>query len=206
MMQRLCFVFAVGFALTAAVVQSPVLGYPEPAIVSSSWQLDFEHQKPQAIAVEALDGSTQWYWYLPYKVINRSGDDRLFIPEFVIYTDAGDIISSGENVPAYVFAAVKRELGNDLLESPVEIVGPLLQGEDYARESVAIWPALPHDVDQMTIFVGGLSGETQTIQNPLTGERVLVRRSLMLRYRTPGNYRTPEGQPVIFEGEQEVMR
>lgn len=206
MNRRLCLAMTFALAAAAAFMQPAAQAFPEPAIVSDSWQLDFEHGQPQAIAVTALDGDTHWYWYLPYKVTNHTGEDRLFIPEFTIYTDAGDLLTAGRGVPAYVFAAVQKQIGNDLLESPVQVVGQLLRGDDYAKQSVAIWPALGHDVDEVTLFIGGLSGETQTIHNPLTGDRVLVRRTLMLNYRTPGNYPTPENQPVIFAGDREVMR
>lgn len=180
--------------------------YPTPEIVSPSWNLDLEYGTPRTIAVRTLSGGYQWYWYLPYKVTNRTGENRLFIPEVTVYTDEGDIIPAGRNVPAVVYPAIAQVLNNNLLESPVEIVGQLLQGEDYARESVAIWPAFGHDVDRMSIFFGGLSGETKTMRDPLTGEEVLLRRTRQLNYRLPGYTQTPQNQPVIFEGEREVMR
>lgn len=180
--------------------------FPEPAVVSPSWNLDFQAQAPRPTAYTDIDGNTSWYWYLPYKVTNRTGADQLFIPEVIIYTDTGQILRAGQNVPSGLYPIIERHLNNPLLESPIEVVGKILQGDDYARESVAIWPAFEGDVDQFIVFFGGLSGETQTVHNPLTGEPVLVRRTRMLTYRTPGNYPTPQNQPVIFEGEQEVMR
>lgn len=193
---------AAGFAVPVPEAQA----YPKPAIVSPSWNLDFEAGRPQAIMVPDLAGRPQWFWFLPYQVTNNTGEDRLFIPEFTVYTDQGDIITAGQDVPSTVYPAIARRLNNDLLESPVEVVGQLLQGPDYARESVAIWPAFEGpDVDRFTVFVGGLSGETQTVAGP-DGQEILVRRTKALEYATPGNYPTPENQPVQFIEERDVMR
>lgn len=180
--------------------------YAEPAIISPSWNLTFTYQKPQAISFTKADGSIAWYWFMPYKVVNNTGEDRLFVPEFTIATNRGQILHAGRNVPPGVYDAIAQRLGNKLLMSPLDVVGKLLQGPDYARESVAIWPAFEHNVDAMAIFVTGLSGETQTVANPLTGKPVLMHRTLMLQYKLPGNPLTPQTQPVVLERQRDVMR
>lgn len=192
--------------LAVLVMHSASRAFEEPSITSRSWQLDFTHGEPRTISVKLADGTVRWFWYMPYQVINHTGEDQLFIPEFVIATDAGDILTAGQNVPASAWPVVANKLNNKLLESPAEIVGKLLQGEDYARESVAIWPVPAHDVDEMSIFVGGISGETATTKNPLTGEDVLVRRSLMITYAVPGTVVNPQDQAVKLVEEKDVMR
>lgn len=188
-------------------VPRPSDAYPTPAVVSASWNLDFEAGEPQSIMVPDAAGRNRWYWFLPYRVTNNSGADQTFIPEVTVYTDQGDILAAGQRVPSNVYAAIARRMGNDLLQSPVEVVGRLLQGEDYAKESVAIWPAFEgEDVDRFTVFIGGLSGETTTVANPSTGEEVLVRRTRAIDYAVPGNYPTPQGQPVEKVRERDVMR
>ncbi|MFA9478001.1 hypothetical protein ACERK3_06780 [Phycisphaerales bacterium AB-hyl4] len=184
----------------------PAAAYPEPAMVSPSWALEFEYRTPQAISVEGVDGTPRWYWYMRYKVTNHSGDDRLFIPEITVATDTGKIIDTGANVPASVFHRIRERERDPLLESPVDVVGRLLQGDDYARESVAIWPAPREPVNQFRIFVAGLSGETASTEHPVTGETVMLRRTLMLTYHLPGRPSTPQRQPVVFEDERDVMR
>ena len=180
--------------------------YPEPAIVSPSWSLDIEVRKPEAISIRDVDGGIRWFWYMKYKVTNPTNQDLLFIPEISIANDTGEILTAGESVPPTVFPAIKERLGNPLLMSPVEVVGKLLQGRDFAREGVAVWPASDQDVDAFTVFFAGLNGETQNVTNPLTGESVLVRRTLMLEYQSPGNFTRPQDQPVIEVGRREVMR
>ena len=186
--------------------RSATWAFPEAAIVNPSWALDFDYDKPRAIAVQDAAGHTRWYWYMTYKVTNNTDEDQLFVPEFTIATDQGDVIAAGRNVPTNVFDAIRRQVKNPMIDSPIQVVGNLLQGADYAKESVAIWPAFVGDIDEFTVFVAGLSGDSTTIRNPVTGEEVLMRRNTMLTYKTPGNHASPQGQPVVFVSEQQVMR
>lgn len=185
---------------------SPAQAYPEPAAAPRAWQLEFTYGKPQPIAVDDLQGQTHWYWYLPYKVVNKTDQQRLFLPDVAIATDEGDIIPAGSAVPPRVFEAIRQRQGNPLLQTPVEIIGQLLPGEDQARESVIIWPEFTHDVGQITLFVQGLSGETAQVLNPLTQEPVLLRKTLMLRYGLPGKPPTPQLQEVLPIDTTWVMR
>ncbi len=179
---------------------------PEPAIVNPSWSFDFSFQNPSAVSITDEDGNIRWFWYLPYKVVNNTGEDRLFIPEIVIYNDNGEIIQAGKGVPITVFPKVKHLLNNPLLKDSIEVVGKLLKGEDFAKEGVAIWPVSDEDVDAFSVFIGGIHGETQTMKNPRTGEEEVLRRTLMLEFATPGNFRTPQEQPVRLIEQTEVMR
>lgn len=201
--------FALALAVgTGFVAQTDraAAAHAEPEAVTSSWMFDFTYERPRAIAVEDENGENQWYWYMPYKVVNDTDQKRLFIPEFTIADNTGRIVTANASVPDEVFQKIKERRNNSLLKSPVDVVGQLLVGEDFAKESVAIWPANPEDVDSFKVFISGISGETATIQNPRTGESVLVRRTLMLSYNTPGNYPTPQNQPVERTDEQWVMR
>ncbi len=180
--------------------------YPVPSLVPKSWQLTFTHATPRAIAVRGLNGQVHWYWYMTYKVVNHTGQDQLFVPDITIASDRGDIVTAGKNVPVDVFQTIKKETGNTLLESPALVVGKLLQGEDFAKESVAIWPALDHHVAHISIFVAGLSGETATVKDPVTGQKVMLVKTLMLNYDTPGQTSSPQFKPVVPAGQQWVMR
>lgn len=180
--------------------------YPEPSVAPRSWQLHFTHRKPTAIAVRDIGGELRWFWYLPYKVVNHTDRERLFLPEATIATDRGDIIPAGTGVPPAVFKAVDRQLENPLLEDPIEVIGRLLIGEDNARESVIIWPAFEHDVDEIRVFIAGLSGETQVTQHPLTGEEIVMRKTLMLTYELPGTGASAESQTITLADKRWVMR
>lgn len=169
--------------------------------------MDFTYRHPQPIAHTDLSGQTTWYWYMTYKLVNSTGQQRIFIPEITIATDAGDIVTAGRDVPPTLLDAIRTRLGNDLIESPAQMIGrTVLQGEDHAGESVAIWRDFGHDVDHISIFIEGLSGETTRIDHPVTGEPVLMRKTLMLEYGLPGLPPTPRQQEVVVQGEQWIMR
>lgn len=179
--------------------------YPEPRIVTDSWELEFEFDEPRTIAVER-GGETRLYWYMTYTVRNESGEDQLFVPEAWAATDAGDLLAANRDVPPAVFRAIEEQEDNPLLENPVQVVGRLLQGEDNARDSVFIWPVPEHDVDYIRMFIGGLSGETHDVEDPETGETYVLRKTLMLEYATPGDVSHTAQKPFIFEGREWVVR
>lgn len=189
--------------------------YPRPELTSQAWQLDFDYELPELIAHEDLRGQTRWYWYMTYTVTNNSGRAQMFIPEVTIATDDGKMFSAGTKVPAGVFRRVKQREENNLLESSVEVIGRLLEGEDNAKDSVAIWPATDPEIDQLTMFVAGLSGETQIVIDSVTGEPmvdpetekpVIVRKTLMLEYALPGNPPQVKDQIIELKNEEWIMR
>lgn len=201
--------------------------HPRPKILSDSWQLDFVYEKPALITVDLPGEGPTDFWYLPYTVTNNTGQELLFVPDVMIYTDAGDLILAPRKVPPVVFTAVKAELRNPLLESPIDIIGQLLQGEDNARDGVILWPAPNHDIDSFKIFVGGLSGETAILDpdGTIIPEKadsndeadidahaarkragIVLRKTLVLEVATPGDIETRTSAPVVMRRSQWIMR
>ena len=180
--------------------------YPEPAIVSRSWQLEFTYERPRPIAVRSIDGDLNWYWYMIYEVQNHSGEDRLFIPEFTVYTSEGAMIEAGRDVPPNVYERIQHREGRLLMVSPIDVIGRILQGEDRAKQSVAIWPAFEGDVDWFRVFVAGLSGETQGVPDPVTGDRVVTRKSYMINFNTPGTVTKATDMTLNHAGDEWIMR
>jgi hypothetical protein len=71
---------------------------------------------------------------------------------------------------------------------------------------VAIWPARNHQVNQVSLFVSGMSGETATVENPVSGERVLLRKTLQRDYLVSGDVLPRGSLPVPLVAETWVMR
>lgn len=240
---RICFVATFAAALAAmtisgrasapaaAQVVAEQSSFPQPALAGDDWQLVMTARSPETIAVRDLSGQIRWYWYLPWAVLNESGEDRLFVPEVTVLTDGGNVIEAGRGVPAHVFPAIAEALGNPYLESPEAAIGTLRQGQDFLRESVAIWPVPDEDVDRMTVFFAGLSGETRPVLSPSTGEPltepvldpesgtpmlgpdgeprlqpVLLRRTEALEYLTPGTPDRPDRLPALLIDRTTVLR
>lgn len=181
-------VVAVMVGVMVGILTTPAVAYPEPKIVTGSWALDFTHGTPRSIEVAAAAGKpSSLYWYMTYSVQNNTDQDRLFVPDVWLMTDQGDLLQANRRVPSSVFKSIKSKQGNPLMESPVDVVGRILQGEDNARDGVVIWKVPVKDVNHVAIFVGGLSGETHEVTDPKTGKTRLLRKTLMLTYDTPGD-------------------
>ena len=197
-----------------------------PAAVSNAWSYGLEVATPRAISVD-----NRWYWYMPYQVTNETGADRLFVPEVTITNDHGEIVTAGRRIPPTVFNAVADRLANPLLESPDDVVGTLLQGKDFAKESVAIWPVSAFDIDAFSVFFAGADGEVRPLISPSTGEPVtvaatdpitgepllgddgqpllrpvLMQRNRAFEFAVPGTAVNPNLQPVRLVREHAVMR
>jgi hypothetical protein len=198
--------------LVLAIRTDALRAYPEPSIVSKSWQLDFTYSDPRPIAVKNADGQTQWYWVMPYEVTNNTGEERVFAPDFLVTTEAGDLINAGRDIGGEAFAAIKEKLNDRHLEDPVRIVGKILQGEDYTKHGIAVWPVMDHDAVKMTLFISGLSGETATIPHPTEKndkgqpKPVVLVKTLQLNYELPGTPKRPQDQTVVAAGKTWIMR
>ena len=228
---------------------------PKPNIVPGGWQLHFKHDKINVIGVRGfLKGEKQYYWYMRYKVTNMTGRDRTFVPDIWLLTDAGDLVlANNKDIPPNVFTQVKERSRNPLLERPSKVMGKLLQGDDNARESVAIWAVPKHDVDMLRVFVGGISGETHRMHlvtdvgdtklivgnyiaektlvdaniriaelnnrakatggtgmehkpAKATETEVLLRKTFMLEYHTPGDQTHIRTKPFVLRRHEWILR
>jgi hypothetical protein len=164
---------ALVLTLTALAVL-PAWTAPKPSVIQVSWQLEGELQtpgRPQPIEVY-LPGETRprVFWYVLYKVTNRSGEDEIFVPEFLLYTDTGQVLRADADVPTSVFNAIKMRHNEPLLRNRTGMTGTIRQGADNAMLGAAIWPDFDPRATRFDVFVGGLSGETAEVDlpNPVT--------------------------------------
>ncbi len=154
-----CLVFAL---LTASA--EPV---PKPGVVARSWELEFEYETPQPMTIQLPEWKEKrTFWYMLYTVTNRSSADRIFVPEFCLYTDTGEVLRGGERIPVGVFNTIKKRHNNPLLTDMAFITGKILQGTDNAKDGVAIWRDFDHKARGFDVFVAGLSGERAKIKLP----------------------------------------
>jgi hypothetical protein len=201
----------------------PAITAPQPSEAQVAWRLDFQYDEPKYIQVtlpgEALPTG---FWYMTFHVTNRTGEDRLFAPSFTLYTDTGQIIRAGENVNPVVFDYIKKIENNPLLEDLIAMTGKLLQGEDNARDGVAIFKNFDPKAAKFDIFISGLSGEIAQVNlpNPVEVQQinaqgeletvqtktVLLSRTLHLGYAIGTEARDRIQSKVKFLVEKWVMR
>ncbi len=191
-------------ALAAGLlVAGSALGYPRPAAVPTRWELEFE---PRELRLYLDETEGRAYWYFTYQVTNRTGRQQIWAPTFTLYTDEGEILTSGREVPSRVADEVLELLGNGLLENQNEIIGEIFHGREHAREGLVIWPAQKLDVNEMSLFIAGISGETAEVRNPATGQPVLLRKTLQRDYLVPGDVVPRGSRPCEVVSQRWVMR
>ena len=165
---------AIAIILAAPVVTAqertePVGIGPEPSPTPIAWEFDIKYIPPRRIEVRSPEtGGTEVYWYMLYTVTNKSRATQQFYPIFDLLTDDLRIIHTDLGISPLVFDAIKErhKLTHPYLVHPTKAIGELRAGDDYARESVAIWRADDLKVSTFTIYVAGLSGEARVLRNP----------------------------------------
>lgn len=187
---------------------------PSPSPVEVSWQFKFDFiSTPIRVNVGG-----QTYWYIIYRVTNPGPQPRHFFPLCYVVTEDLKVVATEIGIPPPVFQEIHRRHRNTYRElmSPNQVIGELKGGEDYARESVAIWRNVDLSTNNFAVYVAGLSGETQLVRNPAydskaasqpagsrTGNPVAgdanpkfftVRKTLEIRYSLPGS---TQGQGVV---------
>jgi hypothetical protein len=196
---------------------------PQPSEVPIRWELEFRYQPLQAVSVQVPgEPAARLFWYLRYEVVNRTKDDRVFVPGFLMYTQTGQLAPAGRKVPAYVFDYLKKTLSDPLLKDIAGVTGKLLQGEDNAKDGLAIWPDFDPQAGGVSVFVEGLSGETAEVALPtpvevtepdpmgnprtVTKDKLILAKTLQLVYSIPGQPEARLRTPVKLEAKNWVMR
>jgi hypothetical protein len=213
-MRLLSLVLAVGSMAFVVQPQLAPARYPEPAVSPRSWDLDFVYQTPRRIVVEVPGESVpRAFWYMTYVATNNTGQDRPYLPSFELLTSDGRLIRSDLELSPSVFEAIARRQSRMPLEPALALAGTILQGEDYAKYSVAIWPEPMIEMGSFTVFVSGLSGEATTLSNadgsPTlddSGRPIVLRKTRKLDFTVKGDENFAQNDPVLLTGDAWVMR
>lgn len=188
----------ISLCMLSAVSSQPAPVAIAPSAAPTSWELVFRFQDLQRISV-VVPGKDEpvVYWYMLYTVENPSDQEVNFYPEFQLVTDSLRVVQSEIQVSPEAFRAIQRRADDPLLVTPERAIGKLLRGKDRARHSVAIWKDFDPKATGFTVFVGGLSGETKRVKNPVfdeskpesrTNERYFtVRKTLSIPYKFPAS-------------------
>jgi hypothetical protein len=164
--------------------------------------LEFAYKPPRFITVTVPDENGRLqrkrFWYLAYRVTNRTGQPRLFVPTLTLVTDTGQTYRD-KVVPTAQKAVCEREdPALDWMNSAT-IVGLLPptpeQAVDLSTYGVALWEGVDPQTDFFSIYVTGLSNGYQISQGPGGQQRVL-NKTLELNFWRPGDAR--------FENEKEI--
>jgi hypothetical protein len=177
--------------------------YPTPAPVPVRWELEF---KPGELRMYQDSQTGAYYWYFTYLISNRTDSKQIWAPTFTLFNELGEITVSGKNVPTRIVRDLMDLLRNKLLEDQNQIIGDILQGPENAKEGLVVWPAANPQVNEISMFVAGISGESARVHDPKTGNEVILRKTLQRDYVIPGDATARGGDPVKLNTETWVMR
>jgi len=198
----------VAFLATGIVTAAAKKPYPTPNMLHHGWQLSFVWHKPQRIYVAVGHGihrSLREYWFMRYTVTNNTHQDIFFIPSFVLATDTGKVLRPVTGLSPRILTKIRTVTGDQFIISPGLIAGKLLQGDDNAKDGVAVFTGVPFKARRFNIFVSGLSADTALQKNPLTHKDVVLHKTLELNFWIPGESVRIVPQPQ-FAGKKWVMR
>lgn len=210
-------------AVTGTMIGLAIAG-PRPAEAPIAWELDihiYDVARPILVTLPGDDEPTV-FWYLRYMVTNDTGQDREFTPVIDLATNTGQVLRIGTDTPPLVYEQIKGLYHQPLLNDLPAMAGQLLQGEDNAKDGVAIWPDFDHEAGQIDIFISGLSGETTVVQLPnpidqvtidVDGNEVIeqvtevvLRKTLELTFALPGEAASRLFTPARLVSREWVMR
>lgn len=124
------------------------------------WVLDFAFRPLRITTVEDERGRRDVH-YMYYQVINKTGEPRMFVPQFTLVTDTGRRYEDTVLPKAVSQIKMREDPTVAKLYGAVDVMGMVppsnKQGVEDAVFGVAIWEGVDPHADKLTVFVKGLS-------------------------------------------------
>ncbi|MDB5349121.1 MAG: hypothetical protein JWN86_368 [Planctomycetota bacterium] len=163
------------------------------------WILDFAFKPVRMIDVDLPGKGRRRVHYMYYRVVNRTGKPRMFVPQFTLVADSGkryeDVV-----LPQAVKNIQAREDPTKELLGAVSIMGIIppstKEGVDDAVYGVAIWDDVDYKADSFKVFVRGLSDGYQNIQPPDGAKPYTRYKALRADFTRPGDEHKPNEREI----------
>jgi len=173
---------------------------PLPKDPQGIWVLEFAFKPVRLIEVDIPNKGRRKVHYLYYKVVNRTGKTRRFVPQFTLVADDG---RRSEDV-VLPLAAKKIQAKEDPtkdLSGAVSVMGELpastKNGVDDAFYGVAIWDDVDFKADSFKVYVRGLSNAYQEAESQDANATPLTRyKALRLDFTRFGDERNPHSREI----------
>jgi hypothetical protein len=201
-----CMAFMLAMPVSSRADEPTTKPYPQPSLYPISWELTLKHSAPKRIVVQSpAELNPAAYWYVTYHVANNSERDNvLFYPHFDMMMEDGKIIASDKDIPPSVFSKIKGQERIPTMLSYTEISGSLRQGDDQARDGVAIWKEPDPRMGTFSIFLSGFWGEATTVK--VGDKNVILQKSMQLTYHLNSDESHPGSGNIVELDNQYVMR
>ena len=175
-----------------------------PDDIKKFWVLDFAFKPVRIQEIDTPRGRKK-YFYLYYRVINKTGKPRMFVPQFTLVTDDGAVRDEAV-MPRVVAEIQPREAPKPIraIQAREDIAVPLLGatdifgvlppngrkvGVDDAVFGVALWEmdAEVAKADAFKVYVKGLSNGFYPEKKP-DGTAVQRYKTLRIDFACPGDH------------------
>jgi hypothetical protein len=166
------------------------------------WVLDFAFKPLRIKTVEIPGKGRKQVHYLYYKVTNRTGTPRMFVPEFVMVNEEGQKFPDNV-IPQAVPLVQAREDATIPLLGAVNIMGIIppstKEGGDDAVFGVATWDKWDPRADRFSIYVRGLSYGYKEIPSPTAGKPPIKKyKSLRIDFIRRGDERNLNEKEIFL--------
>jgi hypothetical protein len=155
------------------------------------WVLDFAFKPLRIKTVEIPGKGRRQIHYLYYKVVNRTGKPRMFVPQFIMVNEAGQKFEDNV-VPQAIPLIQTREDATIPVLGAVNIMGVIPPSAkpdvDDAVFGVATWEKWDPKADRFSIYVRGLSDGYKEIPNPSGGKPTVKYKTLRIDFIRRGDH------------------
>jgi hypothetical protein len=163
---------------------------PLPVERQGIWVLELHFRPVRMVRVDIPGKGRRNVHYLYYRVINRTGKPRMFVPSFTLVTDTGKK-KQDTPIPAAVKVIQTREDPLIPLLGDVSIYGLIppstKEGIDDAVYGVAVWEGVDPKADRFSVFVQGLSDGFKDVAPSSGGKPVTQHKTLQIDFVRRGD-------------------
>jgi hypothetical protein len=154
------------------------------------WILDFAFKPLRIRTVEIPGKGRRPVHYLYYKVVNRSREPRMFVPQFIMVNEEGKKFED-QVIPEAIPIIRAREDETIPVRGAIDIMGIIppstKQGVDDAVYGVAVWDHWDPKADRFSIYVRGLSDGYKEVPNPNGGKPTVRYKTLKIDFIRRGD-------------------
>ncbi len=155
------------------------------------WVLDFSFKSLRMRTVPVPGKGLRHVIYLYYKVVNRTGAPRMFVPQFIKVNESQQKIED-EVIPEAIPIIQKREDPTIPLLGAVDIIGTIppstKRSVDDAVFGVACWDRWDPKSDRFSIYVRGLSDGYVEVPGENGGKPVAKHKTLKIDFIRHGDH------------------
>jgi hypothetical protein len=156
------------------------------------WVLDFAYKSMRIKTVEIPGKGRIQVHYLYYKVVNRTGKPRMFVPQFTMVNEKDEKFEDAV-VPEAIPLIQMREDNTIPLLGAVNVMGFIppstKENVDDAVFGVATWNKWDPNADRFSIYVRGLSDGYKEFPAAKDGKPVVKYKTLRLDFIRRGDNR-----------------